>query len=333
MSVHLNLLKPDGTQVERISPVHSRITLEPLERGFGYTIGLALRRVLLSSLQGSAITEVEIDGVEHEFSALTGLYEDIVHVLMNFKAVCVDLGSLSEAWVSFDFQGPRVIKAGDFDLPGGVEIANPEQLIATLTSERSFKGRFRIRHGRGYVPAATYKKELELQEDEGLHVGRLYLDASYSPIQKVAYTVEQTRVDNRTDLDKLIMDIETNGTISPEQAVHDAAHIFVSQLEAFVPITQSFGAPQQAASHGFDPVLCNPIEDLDLTVRSTNCLKAEQIYYIGDLVQRSETDLLKTPNLGRKSLNEIKSVLQQKGLSLGVELENWPPEELKKKDH
>lgn len=332
MSVHLNLLKPDGIKVDKISPLHSRITLEPLERGFGYTIGLVLRRILLSSLQGSAITEVEIDGVEHEFSALTGLYEDIVHVLMNFKSVCVDLGPLSDAWVNFDFQGPRVVKAADFALPAGVEIANPEQLIATLTSDRSFKGRFRIRRGRGYVPASSYKKELERQEDEGIHVGRLYLDASYSPILKVAYNVEQTRVDNRTDLDKLLIDIETNGTISPEQAVYDAAHIFVAQLEVFVPITQSFGVPQQSSSHGFDPALCQPIEDLDLTVRSTNCLKAEQIFYIGDLVQRSESDLLKTPNLGRKSLNEIKSVLQQKGLMLGAMLDNWPPEHLRKQD-
>jgi DNA-directed RNA polymerase subunit alpha len=332
MSVHLNLLKPDGIHVERLSPVHSRVTLEPLERGFGYTIGLALRRVLLSSLEGSAITEVEIDGVEHEFCALTGLYEDIVHVLMNFKSVFVNLGPLSDVWVNFDFQGPCVIKAGDFALPAGVEIFNNDQVIATITSDRSFKGRFRIRRGRGYVPAATYKKEIERHDDEGIHVGRLYLDASYSPILKVAYNVEQTRVDNRTDLDKLIIDIETNGTISPEQAIYDAAHIFVSQLEVFVPITQSFGAAQQSQSHGFDPVLCQPIESLDLTVRSTNCLKAEQIFYIGDLVQRSEADLLKTPNLGRKSLNEIKSVLQQKGLNLGMGLENWPPEHLKKQD-
>jgi len=330
MNAHLNLLKPHDIKVIKKSDFASRVILEPLERGFGYTIGPALRRILLSSLVGAAVTEVEIDGVDHEFCALGGVYEDVLNILMNFKSIDIDLGALSECWVSFSFQGPRTITAGDFEFPAGVSVINPQAPIATITADRNFSGRFFIRKGIGYLSAVAYKKALELNE-ESLAVGRLYLDATFSPIEKVAYFVEQTRVDNRTDLDRLIIDLETNGTITADEAIRQAATILVSQLESFVKLDEAFSVHQKTKDHGIDPILMRPIEDLDLTVRSTNCLKAENIHYVGDLVQRSENDLLKTPNLGRKSLNEIKSVLEQYQLSLGMSLPSWPPAELKDK--
>jgi len=251
---------------------------------------------------------------------------------MNFKSIRIDLGALSEAWISFSFQGPCVVTAGSFEYPADVRIINPEFVIATITSDRVFSGRFFVRKGTGYVPASVYKKELQMNEEIGVQIGRLYLDASFSPIRRVSYTVEQTRVDNRTDLDRLIIDLETNGTIAPDEAVQQAATILVSQLESFVRLDEVFTASHKPKDQGIDPILMRPIEDLDLTVRSTNCLKTEQIHYVGDLVQRSENDLMKTPNLGRKSLNEIKSVLEQYQLSLGMMLPNWPPAELKDKN-
>ena len=332
MNTHLNLLRPQDIKIQKKSEFASRVTLEPLERGFGYTIGPALRRILLSSLVGSAVTEVEIDGVDHEFSALVGVYEDVINILMNFKSINVDLGALNEAWVSFLFEGPCVVTAGSFNYPAGVRVINPDCPIAHVTGARTFQGRFFIRKGTGYLPAAVYKKELQLKDEQGLQIGRLYLDASFSPIERVSYVVEQTRVDNRTDLDRLILDLETNGTIGPDEAIRQAATILVSQLEAFVRLDEAFTGSQKSKDPAIDPLLMRPIEDLDLTVRSTNCLKAEQIHYVGDLVQRSESDLLKTPNLGRKSLNEIKSVLEQYQLSLGMMLPAWPPAELKSKD-
>ncbi len=331
MNAHLNLLKPHDIKVLKKSEFASRVILEPLERGFGYTIGPALRRILLSSLVGAAITEVEIDGVDHEFCSLPGVYEDLINILMNFKTINIDLGALENCWVSFAFSGPKTITAGDFDYPAGVRVINPEVAIATLTTERSFAGRFFVRKGIGYLSAVAYKKQIELN-DESLAIGRLYLDASFSPIEKVAYFVEQTRVNNRTDLDRLIIDLETNGTITPDEAIRQAATILVSQLESFVRLDEAFSVHHKAKENGIDPILMRPIEDLDLTVRSTNCLKAEHIHYVGDLVLRTENDLLKTPNLGRKSLNEIKSVLEQYQLSLGMSLPNWPPADLKAKD-
>lgn len=333
MSLHLNLLKPNEIKIQKKDDFCSKVTLEPLERGFGYTLGPALRRILLSSLVGACITEVEIDGVEHEFSAINGVYEDVINILLNFKSVNIDLGPLDHVWVEFEFKGPRTIKAGDFPYPSAVKVANPELPIITITTDRTLTGRLLIKKGTGYLPASLYKKQLELETGEGVKIGRLYLDASFSPIERVSYTVEQTRVDNRTDLDKLIIEIETNGTISPDEAIRQSATILVSQLEAFVKLDEAFTGSSKTKSNQFDAILLRPIEDLDLTVRSTNCLKAEHIYYIGDLVQRSEIDLLKTPNLGRKSLNEIKSVLQSHNLTLGVLIPNWPPAELKNSDH
>ncbi|NBW56954.1 DNA-directed RNA polymerase subunit alpha [bacterium] len=333
MSVHLNLLKPNEIKIQKKDDFCSKVTLEPLERGFGHTLGHALRRILLSSLVGSCVTEVEIDGVEHEFAAIDGVYEDVINILLNFKTINVDLGPLDNVWVDFDFKGPMIVKAGDFQYPASIKVSNPDLPIITITSERSVKGRFLVKKGTGYLPAAVYKKQLELEGSEGLKIGRLYLDASFSPIERVSYVVEQTRVDNRTDLDKLVLDIETNGTIHPDEAIRQSATILVSQLEAFVKLDEAFTGSSKAKSNQFDAILLRPIEDLDLTVRSTNCLKAEHIYYIGDLVQRSEIDLLKTPNLGRKSLNEIKSVLQSHSLNLGVTLTNWPPAELKGSDN
>jgi DNA-directed RNA polymerase subunit alpha len=332
MSVHLNLLKPNEIKIQKKDDFSSKVTLEPLERGFGHTLGHALRRILLSSLVGACVTEVEINGVEHEFAAIDGVYEDIINILLNFKLINVELGPLDHVWVDFDFKGPLVVKAGDFAYPSSVKVSNPELPIVTITSNRQWAGRFLIKKGTGYLPASLYKKQLELQDGEGIKIGRLYLDASFSPVERVSYVVEQTRVDNRTDLDKLVIDIETNGTITPDEAIRQSATILVSQLEAFVKLDEAFTGFSKTKANQFDPILLRPIEDLDLTVRSTNCLKAEHIYYIGDLVQRSEVDLLKTPNLGRKSLNEIKSVLQSHNLNLGVMIPNWPPAELKNSD-
>jgi len=332
MSVHLNLLKPNEIKIQKKDDFCSKVTLEPLERGFGHTLGHALRRILLSSLVGACVTEVEIDGVEHEFAAVDGVLEDVINILLNFKSINIDLGPLDNVWVDFEFKGPLVVKAGDFQYPASAKISNPDLTIFTLTAPRTLKGRFFVKKGTGYVPATVYKKQLELEGVEGLKIGRLYLDASFSPIERVSYLVEQTRVDNRTDLDKLVLEIETNGTIQPDEAIRQSATILVSQLEAFVKLDEAFTGSSKSKSNQFDAILLRPIEDLDLTVRSTNCLKAEHIYYIGDLVQRSEIDLLKTPNLGRKSLNEIKSVLQSHNLTLGVTLANWPPAELKSSD-
>lgn len=332
MSLHLNLLKPNEIKIQKKDDFCSKVTLEPLERGFGHTLGHALRRILLSSLVGSCVTEVEIDGVQHEFSAMDGVYEDVLNILLNFKSINVDIGPLENVWVDFSFKGPLTVKAGDFSFPSSVKVSNADLPILTITSDRTVSGRFLVKKGTGYVPAAVYKKQLELEDGEGIKIGRLYLDASFSPIERVSYTVEQTRVDNRTDLDKLVLELETNGTISPDEAIRQSATILVSQLEAFVKLDEAFTGSSKTKANQFDAILLRPIEDLDLTVRSTNCLKAEHIYYIGDLVQRSEIDLLKTPNLGRKSLNEIKSVLQSHNLNLGLTIPNWPPAELKTSD-
>lgn len=318
-------LKPRVVDVEVLSPVRARVTLEPMERGFGYTLGNALRRVLLSSIPGFAITEVRIDGVVHEYSTIDGVQEDVVDILLNLKGVALKLNSKNATILTLNKSGEGVVTAGDFETGHDAEIVNPNHVIAHLTKGGKLSLEVKVEMGRGYQPVPVRKK---VEEDRAL--GFIMVDASYSPISKVSYHVESARVEQRTDLDKLIMDVETNGVVEPEQAIRDAARILMGQLAVFADLE---GAPSEVEVKQIpqvDPILLRPVDDLELTVRSANCLKAENIYYIGDLIQRTENELLKAPNLGRKSLNEIKDVLASKGLTLGMKLENWPPVGLEK---
>jgi DNA-directed RNA polymerase subunit alpha len=316
-----SLLRPSNISVESVTGTRSRVVLEPLERGFGHTLGNALRRVLLSSIPGAAITEVEIDGVVHEFSPVEGMQEDVLEVLLNLKEVAIRLHQGNGTTLTLTKKGVGPVTAGDITVDHNVEIINRDHVICNLTKDITLSMRIKIEKGVGYEPATARR----LPDDEARPIGRLQLDASYSPIRRVAYSVESARVEQRTDLDKLILDIETNNTVDPVEAVKRAANILVDQMAVFVDVKRIETAAPAPSRQEFDPMLLRPIDDLELTVRSANCLKAESIYYIGDLIQRTEVELLKTPNLGKKSLTEIKDVLAQKGLSLGMKLENWPP--------
>ena len=322
MTVTANqVLRPRGPQIERITGNRAKVVIEPLERGYGHTLGNALRRVLLSSIPGFAITEVEIDGVLHEYSTIEGLQEDVLEVLLNLKDVAIRMGTGESATLTLAKSGPGVVTAADIKTDHNVEVLNGDHVICHLTKEASINMRLKIERGLGYQPASARRRP----DEETRAIGRLMLDASFSPVRRVAYEVEAARVEQRTDLDKLVLDIETNGTIDAEEAVRTAADILTDQLSVFGDFTRREGSDQKAQAPGVDPVLLRPIDDLELTVRSANCLKAESIYYIGDLIQKTEVELLKTPNLGKKSLTEIKEVLAQRGLSLGMKLENWPP--------
>ncbi len=321
----VNLLRPRRVEVKEITPQHSKVTLEPLERGFGHTLGNALRRVLLSSLPGCAVTEVEIDGVLHEYTTIEGMQEDVVDILLNLKELAVILHNQDEAIITLEKSGNGTVIAGDIAVDHNVEIINPDQVIAHLSKGAKLSMRIKVERGRGYEPAVTR----QTGDAESKPIGRLQLDASFGPVKRVAYSVDSARVEQRTDLDKLILDIETNGTIDPEEAIRQAANILHDQLSIFVDLSGKDESAEEQAEAEVDPILLRPIDDLELTVRSANCLKAENIYYIGDLIQRTEVELLKTPNLGKKSLTEIKDVLAQQGLSLGMKLENWPPPGLK----
>ena len=321
------LLRPKSIQVESLGALRAKVTLEPFERGYGHTLGNALRRVLLSSLVGYAPTEVSINGVLHEYSVVDGLQEDVIAVLLNLKGVVFKLHNRDEVTLSLRKEGEGVVTAADIQTPHDVEIVNPDHVIAHLSQQGKLDMQIKVEKGRGYVPG-----NLRRYADEGgKTIGRIVLDASFSPVRRVSYAVENARVEQRTDLDKLVMDIETNGSISAEEAIRTSARILVEQLSVFASLEgaeKALEAAGAASAQQFDPILLRPVDDLELTVRSANCLKAENIYYIGDLIQRSETELLKTPNLGRKSLNEIKEVLAARGLTLGMKLESWPPAEL-----
>ena len=325
------ILKPKAIQVEQQGHNRARVTLEPFERGYGHTLGNGLRRVLLSSMLGYAPTEVSIAGVLHEFSSIDGVQEDVIHILLNLKGVVFKLNGRDEVTLTLHKESAGVVTAKDIQLPHDVEIINPDHVIATLSQGAKLDMQIKVEKGRGYVPGSVRKHA----DEQNKGVGRIVLDASFSPIKRVSYAVENARVEQRTDLDKLVMEIETNGAITAEDAVRAAARILVEQLAVFAQIDASelaaFESGAAAASQQFYPILLRPVDELELTVRSANCLKAENIYYIGDLIQRTENELLKTPNLGRKSLNEIKEVLAQRGLTLGMRLENWPPAGLEKK--
>ncbi|MFC1363453.1 MAG: DNA-directed RNA polymerase subunit alpha [gamma proteobacterium symbiont of Ctena orbiculata] len=311
--------------VQPITATRAKVTLEPLERGFGHTLGNALRRILLSSMPGSAITEVEISDVLHEYTTIEGVQEDVLDVLLNLKQVAIIMHTRDEATLKLQKKGPGQVLASDITLDHDVEIANPDMVIATLTKSGEINMTLNVRRGRGYQPAAA---RLGSAGDER-PIGMLQVDALFSPIREVAYSVEAARVEQNTGLDRLVIELETNGTIDPEEAIRRSASILRDQLSVFVDLeaeaAESVSEPEEPA---IDPILLRPVDDLELTVRSANCLKAENIFLIGDLIQRTEVELLKTPNLGKKSLTEIKDVLARRGLSLGMRLEHWPPENI-----
>ncbi len=324
------LLKPRIVEVEQLGPSHARVVMEPFERGYGHTLGNALRRVLLSSMVGYAPTEVQISGVVHEYSTIDGVREDVVDLLLNLKGIVFKLHNRDDVFLTLRKDSPGPVLASDIDLPHDVELVNGEHVIANLTQGGKLDMQIKVEKGRGYVPGTMRNLA------DSKTIGRIVLDASFSPVRRVSYAVESARVENRTDLDKLLIDVETNGVIAPEEAVRQAARILVEQLSVFAALEGAEpsidvigGAVAPGVGGGrspqIDPILLRPVDDLELTVRSANCLKAENIYYIGDLIQRTENELLKTPNLGRKSLNEIKEVLASRGLTLGMRLENWPP--------
>ena len=328
MTSATEFLRPRAVKVQPLGTNRARVTVEPFERGFGHTLGNALRRVLLSSMPGAAVVEAEIEGVLHEYTSIEGVQEDVVDILLNLKSIAIKMHSREEAELQLSKKGPGPVRAGDIVVDHDIEIVNPDLVIANLTSAGELRAFLKVVRGRGYRPAT----QIAQFEEQTRPIGRLQLDASFSPIRRVTYTVERARVEQRTDLDKLIVDIETNGTIDAEEAIRRAGAILKDQLSVFVDLQGQDEGAAKAAEQQFDPILLRPVDELELTVRSANCLKAENIHYIGDLVQRTEVELLRTPNLGKKSLTEIKEVLESHGLSLGMRLDNWPPVSLKRDD-
>jgi DNA-directed RNA polymerase subunit alpha len=326
-----NLLKPKAIQVEQLGHNKSKVTLEPFERGYGHTLGNALRRVLLSSMVGYAVTDVTIAGVLHEYSSIDGVQEDVVNILLNLKGVVFKLHNRDEVTLSLRKDGEGQVTAADIQTPHDIEIINPEHVIANLSHGGKIDIQLKVEKGRGYVPGSMRRHADEVNKS----IGRIVLDASFSPVKRVSYSVENARVEQRTDLDRLVVEIETNGAITAEDAVRSSAKILVEQLAVFAQLEGNelpdFDAAPVRSGAPIDPILLRPVDELELTVRSANCLKAENIFYIGDLIQRTENELLKTPNLGRKSLNEIKEVLASRGLTLGMKLEGWPPSGLEAK--
>lgn len=318
--MHKNdFLKPRIIDVQRISATQAKVVMEPFERGYGHTLGNALRRILLSSMPGFAPTEVKISGVLHEYSSIDGVQEDVVEILLNLKGLVLRLHNSSEAVLTLKKEGEGVVTAGDIALGSDTEVVNPSHIIAHLTAGGKLDMEIKVEQGRGYVSAIARQAP-----GESRAVGHIALDASFSPVRRVSYAVESARVEQRTDLDKLVMDIETNGAIDPEEAIRYAARILVEQFSVFAALEGTPAPVEKPQTPKVDPMLLRPVDDLELTPRSSNCLKAQSIHYIGDLIQYTENDLLRTPNLGRKSLNEIKQVLAEHGLSLGMKLENWP---------
>ncbi len=321
------LLQPRIIDVKEQGPFQAKVTMEPFERGYGHTLGNALRRVLLSSMEGFAPTQVKIEGVLHEYSTLEGVQEDVVDLLLNLKGVVLKLHKpRDEATLNLTYEGEGVVSAKDIETTHDVDVINPDHVIAHLAPGGKIDIQIKVESGRGYVAATSRGKD-----EEQNSIGFIPLDASFSPVRRVSYSVESARVEQRTDLDKLIIDIETNGVLEPEQAIREAARVLMDQLSTFAELKGTPEPVEVPEEPQVDPVLLRPVDDLELTVRSANCVKAENIQYIGDLIQRTETDLLKTPNLGRKSLNEIKEVLAARNLTLGMSLENWPPPSLSDK--
>lgn len=314
-----DFLKPRIIEVQRISSMQAKIVMEPFERGYGHTLGNALRRILLSSMPGYAPTEVKIASVLHEYSSIDGVQEDVVEILLNLKGVVLKLHNANAVMLTLKKEGVGVVTAGDIIVDADTEVINPSHVIAHLTAGGKLDMEIKVEQGRGYVSAISRQSPIESRA-----VGHIALDASFSPVSRVSYAVESARVEQRTDLDKLIMEIETNGAIDPEEAIRYAARILVEQFSVFAALEGTPAPVEKPQTPKVDPMLLRPVDDLELTPRSSNCLKAQSIHYVGDLIQNTENDLLRTPNLGRKSLNEIKQVLAEHGLSLGMKLENWP---------
>ncbi|WP_367187519.1 DNA-directed RNA polymerase subunit alpha [Henriciella sp.] len=320
------LIRPNRPKVEagRDPRRHAKLVIEPLERGFGTTLGNALRRVLLSSLQGAAITGVSIDGVVHEFSSIQGVREDVTTIVLNLKQIAIDMVSDTPKRMILKADGKGEVKAGQIETSGDVKILNPDLVICTLDEGASVRMEFTVATGKGYVPA-------DQSRPEDAPIGFIPVDAIYSPVRRVGYSVEDTREGTVLDYDKLTLSIETDGSITPEDAVAYAARILQDQLQLFItfdePETETSTSSEET-DLGFNPVLLKKVDELELSVRSANCLKNDNIVYIGDLIQKSEAEMLRTPNFGRKSLNEIKEVLAGMGLHLGMEVPDWPPEDI-----
>ena len=328
MSNFNSLLKPRIVNIEDAGPNSTKVTLEPLERGFGHTLGSALRRIMLSSIVGSSVTEVTIEGVQHEYSAIEGIQEDVIDIMLNLKEVAFKMNGNSSATLNLSKSEIGQVTASDIELKNDIEIVNPDHIIANITTKNaSLNMQIEVSEGIGYSSAG------QRQHNSNRTIGSLLIDASYSPIKKVSYKVDSARVEQRTDLDKLIIELDTDGTIDPEACIGEAATILHDQVSVFVDLKAIEETEQKEVQAEIDPNLLRPVDDLELTVRSANCLKAENVYYIGDLIQRSENELLKTPNLGKKSLTEIKDILGTYGLSLGMKLDNWPPSSLNEQDN
>ena len=316
-------LKPRIVDVQNLSPYHAKVTMEPFERGYGHTLGNALRRVLLSSLQGAAVSSVQIDGVLHEFSSIAGVREDVTDMILNIKEIALRMHSEGPKRLILRKQGPGVVTAGDIQATGDIEVLNPGHVICTLDQGAEIRMEFTVNSGKGYVTA-------ERNRPEDAPIGLIPVDSLYSPVKRVSYKVENTREGQILDYDKLTMSVETDGSVTPEDAVAYAARILQDQLQVFI----NFEEPSKMVSEDMKPelefnaALLKKVDELELSVRSANCLKNDNIVYIGDLIQKTEAEMLRTPNFGRKSLNEIKEVLAQMGLHLGMEVPNWPPENI-----
>ncbi|MBE8191151.1 MAG: DNA-directed RNA polymerase subunit alpha, partial [Alphaproteobacteria bacterium] len=303
---------------------HARIVAEPLERGFGLTLGNALRRVLLSSIQGAAVTAVQIDGVLHEFSSIAGVREDVTDIVLNIKKMSLAAETEGTKRLTLSKKGPGVVTAGDIEETANVKILNPDLVLCTLDEAAEVRFEFIVNTGKGYVPA-------EKNRPEDAPIGLIPVDSLYSPIRRVSYNVENTREGQVLDYDKLTLDVETDGTITPEDSLALAARILQDQLQIFINFEEPEVRVEErslAEESGFSPYLLKKVDELELSVRSANCLKNDDIVYIGDLVQKTENEMLRTPNFGRKSLNEIKAILTGMGLTLGAETPNWPPENI-----
>lgn len=320
MSVNDPFMTPDIREIFDISLNTSRVRMSPFPRGFASTIGNAFRRVMLSSTPGAAITEVYIEGVTHEFASILGVQEDVVQILMNLKTLPIKT-DLESCRMEIDVKGPHTITAADFMFDTQIEMVNPKHHIARINGDMHFRMSVIVCRGVGY--SAGSERQSSEHDTRQLGVGSLLLDASFSPIRRVIYEVEKTRLENRTDLDELIMEVETNGTIEPDEAIRNAAAVLQKQLSVFSSIVSEESPDKFVTSNRQNPILYRTIDELMLTVRATNCLKSEHINLIGDLVQKTEYDLLRTPNLGRKSLAEIKAVLMSKSLSLGMNIDGW----------
>lgn len=315
------LIKPSKVNFKEQSNKKAEVIIEPLERGFGLTMGNALRRVLLSSLQGAAITAIKLDGVLHEFSSIHGVKEDITDVVLNVKSINLIAHSPEKKSLKLKANGPKVVTAGDIEENADIEIVNKDQIICKLDAGAEINMEFIVETGKGYVPASQNKPE-------DAPIGLIAIDALYSPIEKVSYKIEEARVGQVTDYDKLIFTVETNGTVKPEDAIAFAAKIIQDQLQVFINFEEVEEEVEEKDELPFNKNLLKKVDELELSVRSANCLKNENIVYIGDLVRKTEGEMLRTPNFGRKSLNEIKEVLSDMGLRFGMEVDSWPPENI-----